>query len=283
MSVPSPGGFFSSLAPAAAQTWAIRTPEPTTSTAENFYGVPWRVISGYPSKRTVVVPSPESNGPITAQRIAFSPIEEVEVAEITDVCQPSEKNESYQQELKQSALAHFERTKTWLEEQFTMIRKTDNDHQSSPVSGPSTPIANTSPTLTSTSPSKKSVRFAPDTSPKQSSNETFCKDDVDEDASDKDEGETIFHEGLQYVLRRSRRLDTWVHRQARTEAVHISRATDRSSPGWKRGWSNPVRTVSSVDVVLWELCVAVNAPFCSSPCCTIDHARWRVAVIVVVL
>lgn len=219
LSVPSPGGFFSSLAPVAAQTWAIRTPEPSTSVAENFYGVPWR--AGHPTEQTIVTSfSPTSRGPPTAIRSAFSPVEEVEIAEITDVCQPSEYNAEYQEKLKQSALAHFERTKGWLDDQSTIVRQGIDRT-------PSTPDMGNSPIYTSGSPSKKSVRFVPET-PKPSTSTQSITATTQSSASTtlgegEDEGDRIFLEGFKSIMKRHKPIDAFVHRQTRLEAVHIAR------------------------------------------------------------
>lgn len=234
LSVPSPGGFFSSLAPVAAQTWAIRTPEPSTSVAEKFYGVPWRGGASEQYQRvrtTTIVTSALPSGPPTAIKDVFSPIDPtVEVAEIIpDVRLPlsSEYNEQYQEKLKQSALAHFERTKGWLEDQFTMVSKE--------VTSPTTPNM-TSPSLVSatSSPSKKSVRFAPGTapSPRPSTNTTttvsapaspsvVVASDVDTDF--------IFLDGFRSIMSRRHASDVFVHRQSRLETIHIQRRNFQSA------------------------------------------------------
>lgn len=264
LSVPSPGGFFSSLAPVAAQTWAIRTPEPSTSVAENFYDVPWRAI--HPSERSVFTTlSPASRGPPTAIKATFSPIEEVEVAEITDVCQPSEYNEEYQEKLKQSALAHFERTKGWLDDQVTMLRKSSD--------APSTPDMGGSP-ISSSSPSKKSVRFAPDVSPSSptGTNKTSM---VSLDSSN-DEIDTVFFEGFRSILQRSENLDAFTHRQTRLETVHVGRRnfsesyrkhlngsfeiSTKNRPSQTRPISTmlPARNVESVDEEFKETLASVE-------------------------
>lgn len=237
LSVPSPGGFFSSLAPVAAQTWAIRTPEPSTSVAENFYGVPWRGGAARPSKQhprvttTIITPafSPLSQGPPTAIKDVFSPIDRsVEICEITDVCvPPSEYNEQYQEKLKQSALAHFERTKGWLEDQLAIVTVVDNDK----VAAPTTPDMTSSPVTNSaaSSPSKKSVRFAPEAavSPKPSTNTTVSApaspsaDTVI--SSSADNTDRIFLDGFRSIMSRRQPTDAFVHRQPRLERIHILR------------------------------------------------------------
>lgn len=231
LSVPSPGGFFSSLAPVAAQTWAIRTPEPSTSVAENFYGVPWRGSATRTSERhprvtttiiTTALASPQ--GPPTAIKDVFSPIDRsVDICEITDVCvPPCDYNEQYQEKLKQSALAHFERTKGWLEDQFGIVAK---------VAAPTTPNMTSSPATNSaaSSPSKKSVRFAPEAavSPRPSTNTTVSApaspsaDTVDSSATD--HTDHIFLDGFRSIMSRHKPTDAFVHRQPRLESTHILR------------------------------------------------------------
>ncbi|KAI5209168.1 hypothetical protein E4T39_01075 [Aureobasidium subglaciale] len=231
LSVPSPGGFFSSLAPVAAQTWRIRTPEPSTSVAENFYGVPWRATWSSEQRTTIVTAfSPSSRGPPTAVKDVFSPIDRsVDIAEITDVCQPpSEYNEVYQEKLKQSALAHFERTKGWLDDQFTMLRKIVTED----VVSPSTPEMTSPPTASAaSSPSKKSVRFVAEPNSPRPSTSTGISTiygpnpsaaNTTNPATD-DSADSIFFEGFKSILARHRSIDTFVHRQMRLENVHIQR------------------------------------------------------------
>ncbi|KAI4726492.1 hypothetical protein E4T49_05721 [Aureobasidium sp. EXF-10728] len=239
LSVPSPGGFFSSLAPVAAQTWAIRTPEPSTSVAEDFYGVPWRGASlpGGQQQRVVTTTivtsalSPASRGPTTAIKDVFSPIDQsVDICEITDVClPPSEYNEQYQEKLKQSALAHFERTKGWLEDQSTML---PNVVTVDKVAAPSTPDMANSPATVSeatSSPSKKSVRFAPEAAASPSSSNTtvsaLASPSVDTVVSSSDDNDTdsIFLAGFRSIMSRTTPKDAFVHRQPRLESTHVLR------------------------------------------------------------
>ncbi|KAI4766515.1 hypothetical protein E4T52_01211 [Aureobasidium sp. EXF-3400] len=234
LSVPSPGGFFSSLAPVAAQTWAIRTPEASTSVAENFYGVPWRGGGASEQQQrvrtTTIVTSGLASGPPTAIKDVFSPIDPtVEVAEIIDVCLPlpNEYNELYQEKLKQSALAHFERTKGWLEDQFTMITKE--------VAAPTTPdMASPSIVSTTSSPSKKSVRFAPEAaaSPRPSTNTTTTISAPSSPAVatvSTFNTESIFLEGFKSIMSRYHASDAFVHRQSRLETIHIQRRNFQSA------------------------------------------------------
>ncbi|KAG9560040.1 hypothetical protein KCU79_g7904, partial [Aureobasidium melanogenum] len=157
----------------------------------------------------------------------FSPIDRsVEICEIIDVCvPPSEYNEQYQEKLKQSALAHFERTKGWLEDQFAIVTVNDNDNK---VAAPTTPDMTSSPVTNSaaSSPSKKSVRFAPEAaaSSRPSTNTTGSApgspsaDTVMSPATDH-----IFLDGFKSIMSRHKPTDAFVHRQPRLESTHIMR------------------------------------------------------------
>ncbi|KAK8213458.1 hypothetical protein M8818_002759 [Zalaria obscura] len=162
LSVPSPGGFFSSLDSSSKQTWSMESQVPSTSTAEQFYGVPWRSSSNDVVERSINVASPQSEGPLTARRTVFSPTEVIEVADITSMIGPFEYSETYQQELKQTAAASFDRTKLWLNTQTSYLTSIAEesiieDFKNVPGAVPTTPELTTTPLATS-SPSKKSVR-----------------------------------------------------------------------------------------------------------------------------
>ena len=99
LSVPSPGGFFSSLdASLGRRTWSgtdvvpntgtaaefygvpFKSQEPSlaTSTATSFYGVPWANRPEQPIEHIITLgsPSSERQDPVTARRDAFSPTTE---------------------------------------------------------------------------------------------------------------------------------------------------------------------------------------------------------------
>ena len=149
LSIPSPGGFFASLGAGTRHTWSFGNskyvPPPSSATAENFYGAPWNQPE---TARETVVEVSDSNtdGPPTARQAEFN----VEVksrktsrsdpsSETSDMYgAPSdtsgastipaqqgearhEYEEAYDEELKQAAEAHMDRTSTWLAAQNTYL------------------------------------------------------------------------------------------------------------------------------------------------------------------
>lgn len=219
LSVPSPGGFFSSLDSSSKQTWSMESQVPSTSTAEQFYGVPWRSSSNDVVERSINVASPQSEGPLTARRTVFSPTEVIEVADITSMIGPFEYSETYQQELKQTAAASFDRTKLWLNTQTSYLTSIAEesiieDFKNVPGAVPTTPELTTTPLATS-SPSKKSVRFADIPAQAQFTDELVESPTVND---------TTFYQASEHLRKSSKGSDAFLQRQTRAEALHVYRS-----------------------------------------------------------
>ncbi|KAM0715193.1 hypothetical protein Q7P37_009658 [Cladosporium fusiforme] len=234
LSVPSPGGFFSSLdASLGRRTWSGSEPVPNTSTAAEFYGVPFKTTEpslptstaasfyGVPwAKRpedsvehTVALRSPasERQDPITARRGGFSPTEVItEVDEI---------DETYQDTLQQTAAVNIDRTQLWLCTQKTYIDNLCSDdeviesfkHLEGAV--PTTPDRPSPPSNTSSPQSKKSVRFVDN----GETSEVKLKKRI----SPIHDG--TFWAGFKHTKRSQRARDVFQHRQMRAEAEHVRR------------------------------------------------------------
>ena len=240
LSVPSPGGFFASLdSTMARKTWAGVEPTPTTSTATEFYGVPfrstrnsalttstatsfydvpWSARPGNPVEHVVSLASPTSTqDPVTARKIVFSPTDVV--AEVDEI------DETYGDTLQQSASANIDRTQLWLSAQTTyMAAICEEDevassfHNVEDVS-PKTP-EQASPASTFESPSKKSVRFAEAPSMLLKDNLTTIEDRRISPIHD-----GTFWEAWRHNKRSQRARDVFQHRQARAEAEHVRRVS----------------------------------------------------------
>ena len=219
LSVPSPGGFFSSLQSTARHTWSIPKSEsivPNTSTAENFYNLPWgsnatsEPVPSLPSRNSLLGGSTldGNDDPLPTSRPVFlSPIDEnVEVKEIDPSKTIFQYNENYNAELEKTSTANLEMTGRWLEDQdeLHLALKEMNEH-TSPIS-PSedkTKVAEKSAV-------KKSVKFAeaPSKSPTADSAPAPIM---------------TYVQGLEYLRSRSQKKDTFIHRQTRAEAMHVQR------------------------------------------------------------
>lgn len=235
LSIPSPGGFFSSLdASLGRRTWSgaevvpntstaaefygvpFRSQETSlpTSTATSFYGVPWAKRPEHPIEHTIALASPLSDrqDPITARRDAFSPT----VDSITEV---AEIDETYQDTLKQTATVNIDRTQLWLCTQKAYIDNLCSDdeviesfrHLEGAV--PRTPDRPTPPSNASTPESKKSVRFAEDAN--------ASDEKVKKRISPIHDG--TFWAGFKHIKRSQRARDVFQHRQMRAEAEHVRR------------------------------------------------------------
>lgn len=235
LSVPSPGGFFSSLdASLGRRTWSgaevvpntstaaefygvpFRSSQPSlpTSTATSFYGVPWANRPEHPVEHTVALASPmsEKQDPVTARRDTFSPTAEtlIEVEEI---------DETYQDNLKHTASFNIDRTQLWLCTQKAYLENLCSDDEViesfKDLEGavPRTPDRPSPQSNTSSPQSKKSVRFA------DSTNE--AQEKLKKRISPIHDG--TFWAGFKHTKRSQRARDVFQHRQMRAEAEHVRR------------------------------------------------------------
>ncbi|SMQ46500.1 unnamed protein product [Zymoseptoria tritici ST99CH_1A5] len=238
LSVPSPGGFFASLdSTMARKTWAGMDAAPNTGTATEFYGVPFRSASALqtstaasfyeapwaaqlnePVEHVVALASPASTqDPVTARKIAFSPREVIEVAEI---------DETYVDTLKQTAAVNIDRTQSWLSAQSSYMEAICEDDevtasfQDIEDAVPRTPDQPT-PQVVDISPSKKSVRFA--TEETASPVAMSIASTVAKRVSPIHDG--TFWEGWRHAKRSQRARDVFQHRQARAEAEQVRRVS----------------------------------------------------------
>lgn len=221
LSVPSPGGFFSSLQTNARHTWSMPKREesiPNTSTAENFYNLPWES-----RRNTVAVPALPQRGstlagstldgydePLaTARPVILSPTEEnVEIKEINPSKTIFQYNKNYNAELEKVSSVNLEMTGRWLEEQDELQNAL---RDMSDMSSPSLSGGNHSRDNSMDKPVvKKSVKFVEE--PTTSSVEESTSKPV-----------LTYVQGLEYLRSRSQVKDTFIHRQTRAEALHVQR------------------------------------------------------------
>ncbi|CAK4032029.1 methyltransferase domain-containing [Lecanosticta acicola] len=243
LSIPSPGGFFASLdSTVAREAWTVNDNAPTTSTASEFYGVPFRSphSSGLPTstatsfynlpwnsrpenpvEHVVSVASPTSTqAPITARKIIFSPTDVIhEVDEI---------DETYSDAIQQNASANVDRTQMWLSAQKAYMEAVCEDHQvctdfeDVADAIPTTPEQTSPVSSEHSSPSKKSVRF----------NEKPAMPTIPETEASPVENKRIspihdgtFWEAWRHTKRSQRARDVFEHRQARAEAEQVKRVS----------------------------------------------------------
>ena len=241
LSVPSPGGFFASLNSSIARhTWYGTDSAPTTSTATEFYGlpfgrkssrssalttstatsfynVPWTDRPDNPVEHSISLGSPRSEqDPITAKKIMFSPSDIIPEVD--------EMDETYDNTLKETAAVNLDRTQLWLSAQTDYMKAICEDSDVTDTfkdvedATPKTP-EQIWPLSADGSPSKKSVRFA-DVAVDQASGPS---DVQKKRVSPIHDG--TFWEGWRHHKRSQRARDVFQHRQARAEAEHVKRTS----------------------------------------------------------
>jgi len=219
LSIPSPGGFFSSLGTSARHTWSLpkraEDSVPNTSTAENFYHLPWKVervdsrrntiaeqtvtlagstldgsYDGLPTSRPVMITGDADDG--------------LEVKEINPSKTIFQYNEKYHAELEKLSSANLERTDNWLTEQDELQAALRDMYDMSPR------LSNHSRENSLDKAVKKSVRFQ----------DPPAKSPTEEEAPKKI---VTYIQGWLYIRHKSRKNDPYIHRQTRAEAMHIQR------------------------------------------------------------
>lgn len=157
LSIPSPGGFFSSLQANSRATWCVpglaRAPSaPSSAVAENFYGVPFK-RSSQTIATIMEVPDRElTDGPPTARQNNFEVPAEYQVDDREDddlyrshITGPRrspsyEYEATYEEELRQAAVAHVSRTGDWLSAQTSYMSAL---RESNPLNDPADYIPQT--------------------------------------------------------------------------------------------------------------------------------------------
>ncbi|KAF2203544.1 verprolin [Delitschia confertaspora ATCC 74209] len=238
LSIPSPGGFFSSLGSSARHTWSMpkRVDEsvPNTSTAEKFYQLPWNADNrrNTIAEQTITLAGSTLDGfsegglptarPAMITRLSGAR----EIKELAPIKTIFQYNETYQAELEKQSTANFERTGDWLKEQDE-LQAALREMELSPTLSPSAHSRGNS-----IDKAKKSVRFQ----------EEAQKSPMKEESPKKC---VTYVQGWEYLRSRSRENDPFIHRQTRAEALHVHR---RCMPQFHRNQligkyelTNPVR------------------------------------------
>ena len=225
MSIPSPGGFFSSLGSNARHTWSFADSgpaavlPPSSTTAEQFYNCPW--IRDMPAEvpQVVEVDDNDTDGPPTARQIPPRPVEIISphVENNPQTPRMEDHDEGYEQAIQEMAEKSLDRTSVWLAAQTSYMSSLRETYPASEV-GLST--AN-SPRRRNThmrdvslgSPIQKAVRFLESEIAKQEF--SAVKRPAD--------GESIYYHAFQHVQLQQRRMDAFRHRHTRSDSVQATR------------------------------------------------------------
>ena len=232
LSIPSPGGFFSSLQANSRATWTApfqRDPSmPSSAIAENFYDLPF--TTGTQTIQTIVeMPETELNdGPPTARQPGFEvPVEyRSESPEDSDMYGPPaapaksspgfEYDSAYQQELKHASTAHIDRTNDWLSQQTSYLSAL---RETNPLNDPAEYIPKTP------HPSQESSQDAELERALEISRLECEKNAVKESTSIENESGvvTVHLEAFEHAQINAGRRDAFLHGSARLESVNAAR------------------------------------------------------------
>ncbi len=237
LSIPSPGGFFSSLGAGARRTWCVESSAPlsaappSSTTAEQFYSCPWNSVPSDPVERVIELYETDTDGPPTARQIPLltprtivpagpEAETEVEVEEIKTTELLYEYDEKYEQELQQLASANLDRTTVWLAAQSSYLAALRETNPVNEVGGDQPTSAELGskhgrePSMDS--PMKKAVRFL----------ETVAKDEAPTSPTPT---ESVHYRVFQQVANSAHQEDSFVHSQSRFDAVQASRVCLRAA------------------------------------------------------
>lgn len=219
LSIPSPGGFFSSLHSSARHTWSVPRKEesvPNTSTAEQFYQLPWDSRKHESRRNTIAEQGSTLGGSTldgwddglpTSRPVMLGDIDEaVEIKEINPSKTIFQYSEQYHAELQKASTVNFDRTAHWLDDQDELqaALREMNDMSSPSLSSETHSRGNSIDKV-----SKKSVKFAEEL--------------TGSPTEDKPKQNTTYIQGFEYLQDRSRKHDPFIHRQTRAEAMHVHR------------------------------------------------------------
>ena len=209
LSVPSPGGFFSSLGKSARKTWSqsLEGDFPSTSVAEKFYGLPWAFDSERQDNNDRAITSRQDT------HDSMTLVEEDGVVEIE--ANAGDHKKQYEQDLQTVAAVNLDRTNLWLSSQMGYQTDTSEADNASTLIGSPHTKHQQKPSVGSSigSPSKKSVRFAdrPE-SPVQK-----------EGRKEPSLSDSTFYRSFQNLQKDCRTSDAFVHQRVRNEAIGMER------------------------------------------------------------
>lgn len=232
LSIPSPGGFFSSLGANAKHTWCLNGPlpasavPPSSTTAEQFYRCPWNREPSATVEQVVEVEDDNSDGPPTARQLPPRFVEEVpspesrtggEVHQIAITAPSSDHDENYEQAIQESAEKSLDRTSVWLAAQTSYMASLRETYPASEVglsAGKS--LERSSSHVRNDSleaPIKKAVKFLESEVAKRECSVVNKSGD----------GDSIYYHAFQHIKRQSSRVDPFRHRHTRSDSLQAAR------------------------------------------------------------
>ncbi|QSS65030.1 hypothetical protein I7I51_02108 [Histoplasma capsulatum] len=222
LSIPSPGGFFSSLGGDAQQAWRFPIiPQPLSATAENFYNCSWNL----PAISDDVLPATPHLG--RNNTFLATPTPKFDPWDSSETSLPSkggernsaadyiadEYDELYDEELKFQAASNLDRTTTWLAAQTTYLSALRETNPANQFEGAPVTILVETPHECPPNTSRKSEVLA------NIRENGVCLKPHSHPAG----GDALFYRGFQRLVRQSTAQDAFFHNKLRYESIQAIR------------------------------------------------------------
>lgn len=235
LSIPSPGGFFSSLGANARHTWCMFSSEPSSAvppsstTAEKFYSCPWNQNPLITVERIIELDDNDTDGPPTARQMPLKEIDgrqsraeieaEAEVEEISVTNPAEEYDEHYMGGVQSTSEISLDRTSVWLAAQTSYMAALQEANPINNV-GADSPLRNRCVSRQSRnrsleSPMQKAVRFL----------ESDIAEREHSPPLKTDKADPIYYHAFQHVAYEATPADVFIHRHARFDALQANRVT----------------------------------------------------------
>lgn len=230
LSIPSPGGFFSSLSSNYRHTWCparsrpLSLMAPSSTVAEQFYKCPWKTDPPVIVDQVVQVDDNDSNGPPTARQFPLtSQAEEFPqddgpvLSDLGPAQSAGEYDPDYEQEIQHIAENSFDRTSGWLAAQSAYMAALRETNPVNDLTLDTTTISRTRSLHfrndSLESPIKKVVRFL------EREDERRRKSG----ANDTGQGDSIYYHAFQHINNDESSYDAFRHGQTRSDSIQAGR------------------------------------------------------------
>ena len=229
LSIPSPGGFFSSLGSNFRHTWCpakSRPPSlipPSSTVAEQFYKCPWKTDLPTTVSHVVEIDDDFSNGPPTARQLPLTSQAEAflkdDGAALPDLGQPGSMEEydsDYEREIQLIAENSLDRTSGWLAAQSSYMAALREANPVNDLALDTSGMSRRSLHLRNDSlesPMKKVVRFL------ENEDEHKRKSGV----NDTGQGDSIFYHAFQHINNDKSSHDAFRHGRTRSDSIQAER------------------------------------------------------------
>ena len=229
LSIPSPGGFFSSLGANARHTWChtgqgpLYQPPPSSTTAEQFYNCPWNQDPQATVEHVVETDDNDTEGPPTAKQLPLLSLKDEQYKSYFErspslasrSSSSKDYDEDYERAIQAGAENSLDRTSVWLAHQtsyMAALRETNPVNVIGPAVSPSRRVSQHFRGDSLGSPMKKAVRFLEtELSGRSPPAIATAKSD------------SIHYHAFQHILNDSRRRDPFRHRRTRADSLQAER------------------------------------------------------------